>query len=175
MTTIISRTMRRLAQRVSLLLGVALMLGTTSVAAQAPATTQAVSTKESAGTVSTAAAPAKTALPTEVTIQREVFDYNGGGRRDPYKSLMSTSDVRPLLSDLQLAVVVLDKDGKNSIAFLRDDFNKTKYRVKVGQQIGRLRVSAIKQKEVQFTVEEFGFNRIETLTRSSDTTKVRNP
>jgi len=172
MTTIISNTMRRVA----LLIGVSLLLAPSAVAAQSATKTQAVSTKESAGTVSTAAAaPSKTALPTEVTIQREVFDYNGSGRRDPYKSLMSTSDVRPLLSDLQLAVVVLDKDGKNSIAFLRDDFNKTKYRVKVGQQIGRLRVSAIKQKEVQFTVEEFGFNRIETLTRSSDTTKVRNP
>lgn len=171
MSTIISNIMRRVA----LLIGVSLLLAPSAVAAQTATKTQAVSTKESAGTVSTAAAPSKTALPTEVTIQREVFDYNGSGRRDPYKSLMSTSDVRPLLSDLQLAVVVLDKDGKNSIAFLRDDFNKTKYRVKVGQQIGRLRVSAIKQKEVQFTVEEFGFNRIETLTRSSDTTKVRNP
>jgi hypothetical protein len=172
MNTIMLRTVRRAVA----VAGAALLFGAQTTAAQGTASAaRTVSTKESAGTVSPAAPAAKSALPTEVTIQREVFDYNGGGRRDPYKSLMSTSDVRPLLSDLQLAVVVLDKDGKNSIAFLRDDFSKTKYRVKVGQQIGRLRVSAIKQKEVQFTVEEFGFNRIETLTRSSDTTKVRNP
>ena len=168
--------MLRTVPRTVAIAGAALLFGAQTAAAQTTAAAaRTVSTKESAGTVSPAAPTAKSALPTEVTIQREVFDYNGGGRRDPYKSLMSTSDVRPLLSDLQLAVVVLDKDGKNSIAFLRDDFSKTKYRVKVGQQIGRLRVSAIKQKEVQFTVEEFGFNRIETLTRSSDTTKVRNP
>lgn len=158
----------------------ALLVSASDVAAQASSTANAPSvartvTKESAGTVSPGAVSKKAVMPTEVTIQREVFDYHGGGRRDPYKSLMSTSDVRPLLSDLQLSVVVLDKDGNNSIAFLKDDFSKTKYRVKVGQQVGRLRVSAIKQKEVQFTVEEFGFNRIETLTRSSDTTKVRNP
>jgi hypothetical protein len=159
----------------------ALLVSASVAMAQASSTANAqpvgrTVTKESAGTVSPGAAAAKkSVMPTEVTIQREVFDYNGGGRRDPYKSLMSTSDVRPLLSDLQLSVVVLDKDGNNSIAFLKDDFSKTKYRVKVGQQVGRLRVSAIKQKEVQFTVEEFGFNRIETLTRSSDTTKVRNP
>ena len=121
-----------------------------------------------------AATPAKVAIPTEITIQREVFDYSSSGRRDPYRSLMTTSDVRPLLSDLQLTVVVLDPAGGNSVAFLKDEFSKTKYRVKVGQQLGRLRVSAIKQKEIQFTVEEFGFNRIETLSRSSDTTKVRN-
>lgn len=158
----------------------ALLVSASDVSAQASSTANAqpvarTVTKESAGTVSPGAVSKKAVMPTEVTIQREVFDYNGGGRRDPYKSLMSTSDVRPLLSDLQLSVVVLDKDGNNSIAFLKDDFSKTKYRVKVGQQVGRLRVSAIKQKEVQFTVEEFGFNRIETLTRSSDTTKVRNP
>jgi len=127
-----------------------------------------------AGTVAPATTSKKVAIPSEIIIQREVFDYSNSGRRDPYKSLMTTSDVRPLLSDLQLTVVVLDPAGNNSVAFLRDDFSKTKYRVKVGQQLGRLRVSAIKQKEIQFTVEEFGFNRIETLARSSDTTKVRN-
>ncbi len=166
--------MIRLAWRSLVAAGAALLLVATDALAQGQPATRTV-TKESAGTVGASAAPTKTTMPKEVTLQREVFDYSSGGRRDPYKSLMSTSDVRPLLSDLQLAVVVLDPTGNNSIAFLRDDFSKTKYRVKVGQQIGRLRVSAIKQKEVQFTVEEFGFNRIETLTRSSDTTKVRNP
>lgn len=132
---------------------------------------------ESAGTVSApAAAPkAKTATPTEITIEREAFAYSGGGRRDPYKSLMSSSDVRPLLSDLRLTAVAFDPAGNNSVAILRDSYSKTQYRVRVGQQLGRLRVSAIRQKAVQFTIEEFGFNRQETLPLSSDTTKVRNP
>lgn len=153
-----------------LLTAVALLASATAAGAQEATEARSATKPAAAG-----GATAKTAIPTEITLQREVFDYRGGGRRDPYKSLMSTSAVRPLLSDLQLVVVVLDPDGNNSQAFLRDEFSKTKYRVRVGQQIGRLRVSAIKQKEVQFTVEEFGFNRIETLTRSSDTTKVRNP
>ena len=72
-------------------------------------------------------------------------------------------------------MVVYDAEGDNSVAILRDNFSKQQYRVRVGQQLGRMRVSAIKQKAVQFTVEEFGFNRIETLPLSSDTTKVRNP
>ena len=135
---------------------------------------------ESAGTVSAPApvakaGPKKVATPTEIIIQRESFAYSGNGRRDPYKSLMSSSDVRPLLSDLRLTAVAFDPAGNNSVAILRDSYSKTQYRVRVGQQLGRLRVSAIRQKAVQFTIEEFGFNRQETLPLSSDTTKVRNP
>lgn len=114
-------------------------------------------------------------MPTEITIQREVFDYDRSGRRDPYKSLMSSSDVRPLLSDLRLTAVAFDPDGNNSVAILRDSYSKQQYRIRVGQQLGRLRVAAIHQKTVQFSIEEFGFNRQETLAMASDTTKVRNP
>jgi len=152
-------------------------LPTRVAAAQSkPATVQG----ESAGTVgapaSTAkAAPKRSIMPTEITIEREAFAYSGSGRRDPYKSLMSSSDVRPLLSDLRLTAVAFDPAGNNSVAILRDTYSKTQYRVRIGQQLGRLRVSGIRQKAVQFTIEEFGFNRQETLPLSSDTTKVRNP
>lgn len=139
-------------------------------------------TVEAAGTVlpvaidtaRTVARSAK-AMPTEITIDREIFDYDRSGRRDPYKSLMTSSDVRPLLSDLRLTAVAFDPNGDNSVAILRDAFSKKQYRIRVGQQLGRLRVSGIKQKTVQFTIEEFGFNRQETLALASDTTKVRNP
>ncbi|MDQ8158035.1 MAG: hypothetical protein P3C12_01275 [Gemmatimonadota bacterium] len=119
--------------------------------------------------------PRPAAMPTEIVLQRETFSYNGGGRRDPYKSLMTSSDVRPLLSDLRLTAVAFDPVGNNSVAILRDTFSKQQYRIRVGQQLGRLRVAAIRQRAVQFTIEEFGFNRQETLPLSSDTTKVRNP
>src|SRR5687768_8042029 len=88
---------------------------------------------------------ARKEAPTEITLQREVFDYDRSGRRDPYKSLMTSSDVRPLLSDLRLTAVAFDPDGNNSVAILRDSFSKEQYRVRVGQQLGRLRVSGIKQ------------------------------
>ena len=151
-----------------------------TVDAQQPVRPTAVRTVtgESAGTVGPSAAPKKSAgMPTEITLQRETFSYNGGGRRDPYKSLMSSSDVRPLLSDLRLTAVAFDPvgTGSNSVAILRDTYSKQQYRVRVGQQLGRLRVAAIRQKAVQFTIEEFGFNRQETLPLSSDTTKARNP
>jgi hypothetical protein len=133
---------------------------------------------EPAGLVGASTTAKRTAaMPTEITLERETFEYSGGGRRDPYKSLMSSSEVRPLLSDLRLTAVAFDPvgNGGNSVAILRDSYSKQQYRVHVGQQLGRLRVSAIRQKSVQFTIEEFGFNRQETLPLSSDTTKVRKP
>ena len=132
--------------------------------ATAPATASATAPKKSAG------------MPTEIILHRETFAYDGGGRRDPYKSLMNSRDIRPLLSDLRLTAVAFDPVGAggNSVAILRDTYSKQQYRVRVGQQLGRLRVAAIRQKSVQFTIEEFGFNRQETLPLSSDTTKVRN-
>lgn len=174
---------RPLLTKLAALLAVA-TLAASALTAQPPArTAPATVTAVSAGTVTpSAGAPAAAAvarktsgLPAEITIQREVFDYNGSGRRDPYKSLMSTSDVRPLLSDLRLTAVAFDPDGDNSVAILRDSFSKKQYRIRVGHQLGRLRVSGIKQKSVQFTLDEFGFNRQETLQLSSDTTKLRNP
>jgi hypothetical protein len=130
---------------------------------------------QAATPVSTAPAAAKAAAPAEIRIERESFTYTGGGRRDPYQSLMRSGDIRPLLSDLKLTAIAFDPDGNNSVAILRDVNTQEQYRVRVGQQLGRMRVSAIRQKAVQFTIEEFGFNRQETLTQSSDSTKVRNP
>ncbi|MBL0940260.1 MAG: hypothetical protein IBJ03_15300 [Gemmatimonadaceae bacterium] len=146
-------------------------------AQSAPKTPARTVSGESAGVVGAApvAAIKGSKAPSEITITRETYNYSSGGRRDPYKSLMTSSDVRPLLSDLRLVAVAFDPAGNNSVAILRDSFSKVQYRVRTGQQLGRLRVSAIRQKAVQFTMEEFGYNRQETLPLSSDTTKARNP
>lgn len=161
--------MTRLSYATTAVALAAAALFSTPAAAQAPAQTPAP-VRQVANTDA-----ASTTRAAEITIAREVFNYDGSGRRDPYKSLMSSSDVRPLLSDLRLTAVAFDPDGSNSVAILRDTFSKQQYRIRVGQQLGRLRVAAIRQKTVQFTIEEFGFNRQETIALSSDSTKVRNP
>lgn len=132
---------------------------------------------EAAGTVgpSSSASSKTSAIPTSITIDREVFSYASTGRRDPYASLMTTTEIRPLLSDLHLTAIAFDPAGNNSVAILRDNVTKEQHRVKVGQQLGRLRVSSIKQKSVVFSIDEFGFNRQETLQVRSDTTKARKP
>lgn len=98
-------------------------------------------------------------------FERETFLYDRGGRRDPFISLMSTSDLRPLISDLRLVAVAYDASGRNSVAVLHDISTKEKqqYRIRIGQSLGRMRVSGITPKGVTFTIEEFGYSRQETL------------
>lgn len=110
----------------------------------------------------------------QVLINRETFDYDAGGRRDPFVSLMNTSELRPLITELKLVAVAYDPLGHNSVAVLRDLTSKEQYRVRVGQTLGRMRVAAIHEKEVIFTIEEFGYSRQEIL-NMVDTTKKRPP
>jgi hypothetical protein len=124
----------------------------------------------------TAARPAATAPDTtsRVLINREIFQYDGDGRRDPFVSLLTTSDLRPLLSDLKLVAVAHDPRGQNSVAVMRDVTSKSQYRVRVGQTIGRMRVAAIQEKAVIFTIEEFGYSRQELLPiQPPDSSKMR--
>ncbi|HLQ59671.1 MAG TPA: hypothetical protein VK113_09160 [Gemmatimonadales bacterium] len=106
-----------------------------------------------------------------VSLVREVFAYEGGGR-DPFMSLLKSGDVRPLISDLKLTTVVYDgRFASRSVAVLRDITNRHIYRVKTGDIIGRLKVTQIRPREVVFTVQEFGFERQETvsLTKQEET------
>ena len=132
-----------------------------------PATTTAVPAKGS----TPAPLPVDTAP--KVLINREVFQYAGDGRRDPFVSLLTTTDLRPLLSDLKLVAVAFDPRGQNSVAVLRDVTSKEQYKVRVGQTIGRMRVAAIQEKAVIFTIEEFGYSRQEILPFVIDSTKTR--
>lgn len=96
-------------------------------------------------------------------LLREVFSYEGGGR-DPFVSLLKSGDVRPLMSDLKLVSVTYDgRLPARSVAVLRDITNKKIYRAKAGDLLGRLRVTQIRPREVVFTVQEFGYERQETL------------
>jgi hypothetical protein len=60
----------------------------------------------------------------EVSLNREVFSYDAGARRDPFISLMRSGDLRPMLSDLRLVTVLYDATGQNSIAVMRDQSKK---------------------------------------------------
>ena len=132
-----------------------------------PATTTAVPAKGSPP------APLPVDTAPKVLINREVFQYAGDGRRDPFVSLLTTTDLRPLLNDLKLVAVAFDPRGQNSVAVLRDVTSKGQYRVRVGQTIGRMRVAAIQEKAVIFTIEEFGYSRQEILPFVIDSTKTR--
>jgi hypothetical protein len=122
----------------------------------------AVAAVAAAGPVAAQERDTSAAVPPQSLI-REVFAYEGGGR-DPFMSLLKSGDVRPLISDLRLTTVVYDgRFASRSVAVLRDITNRRIYRVKTGDIIGRLKVTQIRPREVVFTVQEFGFERQETL------------
>jgi hypothetical protein len=147
------------------------------------ANTAAPKTASAAKTPATAAPKGALPLPApaaaadtspKVLINREVFQYEGDGRRDPFVSLMNTADLKPLLTDLKLVGVAYDPRGQNSVAVLRDVTSKDQYKVRVGQILGRMRVAAIQPKAVIFTIEEFGYSRQELLPIAPpDSTKMR--
>jgi hypothetical protein len=112
--------------------------------------------------------------PTDLaSMTREVFQYDGGGRRDPFTSLTRTGALRPHISELSLVVAIVATNGSKSVATVRDNTTKEMYAIKVGDSLGRYRVVRIDRGKVTFAIEEFGFSRQETLAMG-DTTKVRN-
>jgi hypothetical protein len=131
----------------------------------APAKTAVAPTRSAAG-----AAPRVDSTPTPkagknvMSFSRETYSYAGGGRRDPFKSLLlAGGDLRPLISDLRLVTIVYSSNPQSSVAILRDLTTKEQYRVRVGQTLGRMKVSAIDPRQVTFTIDEFGYSRQETV------------
>ena len=112
--------------------------------------------------------------PATAVFNREVFSYEGAGRRDPFLSLLSTGELRPAFNDLKLVAVAYDPTGRKSVAVMRDVSTQDQYRVKVGQTLGRMRVAQIHPKSVTFTIDEFGYSRQDVLTLG-DSTNMRNP
>ena len=138
----------------------------TKAVPQQPGATKAPAT----ATKAPAPAPAPAQVQTPV-IMREVFAYQLDGRRDPFFSLLSSSDLRPTVAELRLTSVLYDENGTNSIAMMRDLTTNEQYRVTTGQTLGRMKVALIKRKVVIFSIEEFGMNRQDSLVLG-DTTKV---
>jgi len=99
----------------------------------------------------------------ETEVLRESFAYSGGSR-DPFLSLMKSAKVGPEFADLLLVGIYQDlRYASNSLAVLRDRNSGKRYKLRVGDQVGRVKVAQIRQQDVVFTIEDFGFERQETL------------
>ncbi len=95
----------------------------------------------------------------ETGLMREVFNYRGAGR-DPFVSLLRSGDVRPLIEDLRVTAINYDpRYPGGSVAVLRDTTMQKRYTVRVGDELGRLRVTAIRTDTVLLTIQEFGVER----------------
>ena len=136
-----------------------------------PATQVASAPAMQQGTARPASLTTRPAMDTSTDVMRETFDYSRDSRRDPFVSLMTTGDLRPTLSDLRLTGILYDLSGRRPVAILRD-IAGGQWRVTTGMTLGRMRVAQIKPKTIIFTIEEFGFNRQDSLVLG-DTTRVR--
>ena len=99
----------------------------------------------------------------EMLLSRESFSY-GGGNRDPFSSLLNLASAGPQFQDLELVGVYMDPDRPgNSVALLRERNTGQPYNLRVGDEIGRARLAQIRRTDIVFTIEDFGFERQETL------------
>ncbi len=143
-------------------------------AAAKPAVDPAAAVEENAG-AKPAAPPAAPAGPRQMKvdeslipapgtpIERETYAFNGGSR-DPFASVLEGGNAGPELADLDLvAVYYQERNPSGSVAVLRDRLSGKRYNVREGERLGRMRVSDIRQKDVTFTIDDYGTERQQTL------------
>lgn len=126
--------------------------------------TTAAAAAPSAASTATATAGAIAAPPVENAVQRETFEY-AGGTRDPFASLVSLKATGPSIDNLQLVAIYESRSGgvTSSVAVLREKDSGKRYMLREGERLGRMQVARIQTKDVTFQIEDFGFERQETL------------
>lgn len=108
----------------------------------------------------------------ETELVRETFRYGGAGR-DPFMSLVLSGAVKPEASDLRIVGIAYDtRYPQRSVVTLRDRSDGARYTLQSGDQVGRVRVQTIREREVVLIIEEFGLERQLVLTLSRRTQEV---
>lgn len=132
-------------------LGFAAMLAATPVAAQNPPVT---APPQPTGRVIDASEP-------RLVFEREVFEYPGRSRRDPFMPLTGRN-AGPLFSDLKLHMIIHSDDPRQSIVDV-SDASKKRFRLRRGDAVGNATVVDIQPTRVVFSVVDFGIARNEVL------------
>lgn len=99
----------------------------------------------------------------ETEMYRETFAYSGS-IRDPFNSLLNMAKSGPEVADLQLVGIYQNmRTPSGSVAVFREKDSGKRHKLRTGDQLGRSRVVQIRERDVVFIVEDFGFERQETL------------
>jgi hypothetical protein len=143
--------------------------------ASTPATVEPAATESPAAATPVATAPAATVRPAdtvsadsagkakELEMYRETFAYSGAAR-DPFNSLLNMAKNGPELADLQLVGIYQNLRAPSaSIAVFREKDGGKRHKLRAGDQVGRSRLVQIRDRDVVFRIEDFGFERQETL------------
>ncbi|HEX2165882.1 MAG TPA: hypothetical protein VHG09_01470 [Longimicrobiales bacterium] len=97
----------------------------------------------------------------QLVFEREVFNYPGRARRDPFMPLTG-ENAGVLFSDLTLRMILFDDDPRRSIVAVSDAAGK-QYRLRRGDSVGGATVVDIGRTRVVFSVNDFGIRRQEVL------------
>jgi hypothetical protein len=99
----------------------------------------------------------------DLEMSRETFAYSGAVR-DPFNSLLNMAKNGPELADLQLVGIYQNlRAHTGSIAVFREKDGGKRHKLRAGDQVGRSRLVQIRERDVVFMIEDFGFERQETL------------
>ena len=99
----------------------------------------------------------------EMEMSRETFAYSGASR-DPFNSVLNMAKSGPELADLQLVGIYQNlRTANGSVAVFREKDGGKRHKLRAGDQVGRSRLVQIRERDVVFTIEDFGFERQETL------------
>jgi len=108
-------------------------------------------------------AAAQVAGDTVLVYDREIFRYDRSGRPDPFRSLLTNSELGVRTEDLSLLGVIFHPNPSQSVAVLAQRGVERRFRVRVGERLGSVRIVAINQRSIDVIVEEFGLARRERL------------
>jgi type IV secretory pathway VirB10-like protein len=99
----------------------------------------------------------------EMEMSRETFAYTGAPR-DPFNSLFNLAKSGPEVADLQLVGIYQNlRSPSASVAVFRERDGGKRHKLRAGDQLGRSRVVQIRDRDVVFMIEDFGFERQDTL------------
>ena len=99
----------------------------------------------------------------EIEVMRETFAY-AGGTRDPFSSLINKDTDGPEIADLDLVGVYQDlRTPSNSVVVLREKVSSKRHKMRVGDQLNRAKLVQIRPRDAVFMIQDFGFERQETL------------
>lgn len=108
-------------------------------------------------------APAAPALPEADVYRREVFQYQSGGRPDPFRPLLTGDDMGVRVQDLRLVGIIHSSNPRASVAVFTLPTDSTRLRLRVGQRLGAVTVVGIHPRRVDVREEALGVSRTYSL------------
>lgn len=95
--------------------------------------------------------------------RREVFQYQAGGRPDPFQPLLTGEDIGVRVQDLTLEGIVYSPTPGASVASFSLPGSEGRTRLRVGQRLGAVTVVAIHPRRVDVREDQFGVSRAYSL------------